>query len=734
MSTPILQDPTSEFQPVEFYTDKDPYYYVIDNRPLRNLDANIAQLAGSLDGVSRSVLTEAVAASAEDAGLYKVGTKTLGLEAFQYSEGVFSLTPGVLFQSASINSGDSTQVLKKASYPVSTAISVPNTVTSGKERNYLIQVRLVDGGDGNPSFYDDGTNPTTAQTLFNGKLEVAAVAGSDANIGSATVPAVTSGWIPMYVVKRTFGVTDMAISSHVNAPPRATLANGTAVEGVVVEATAARTITDADAGSFITTTSSSSVTITIPAQAVTPWADSTEIFVEQLGTGQVTFVGASGVTIRVPVGSVASSAGQYSVMRLKRTGLNTWTVFGDIVRGVHNGENLVTNSAFLTSGLLYTFSSANGTLSYVDATDGSVPTPCPVTRVAVSTKLTAGTLAFSQFPLKNGSTTIRVSPSEVLDLSIWACVTGGAANSARMVVVESTPDGTFIANTRVLAYNNTVGGWQQLSGSITVSATTGLISVGMWNESSMPAGGVIYYGEPAITRRNSSIAILQTTKAPVANPRFVTGSVSISATAGQEPLPVLTSGYTSGLSGYNTVGPSGSPLTQFCAQGYSFSTANFGPAFIGARSQGTYGAHGAVSAGRSCLTLMGEGSDGTNYQPVGRIDFYADATPTSTSSPGSVQILTTPVGAVRPAIAATFASNGALAVVAGASFGGSVAITGGLTVTAPSQLGQFTLTTLPSASAFNGYIIDVTNATGGAKVCRSNGTVWQILNTTTTVS
>lgn len=52
----------------------------------------------------------------------------------------------------------------------------------------------------------------------------------------------------------------------------------------------------------------------------------------------------------------------------------------------------------------------------------------------------------------------------------------------------------------------------------------------------------------------------------------------------------------------------------------------------------------------------------------------------------------------------------------------------------PVRVGQYTLTTLPSASAFSGYEIDVTNATGGSKRCRSNGTVWQILNTTTTVS
>lgn len=52
----------------------------------------------------------------------------------------------------------------------------------------------------------------------------------------------------------------------------------------------------------------------------------------------------------------------------------------------------------------------------------------------------------------------------------------------------------------------------------------------------------------------------------------------------------------------------------------------------------------------------------------------------------------------------------------------------------PLRFGQFTLATLPSAAAFSGYVIDVTDATGGPKVCRSNGTAWQILNTTTTVS
>ena len=56
------------------------------------------------------------------------------------------------------------------------------------------------------------------------------------------------------------------------------------------------------------------------------------------------------------------------------------------------------------------------------------------------------------------------------------------------------------------------------------------------------------------------------------------------------------------------------------------------------------------------------------------------------------------------------------------------------TFTGPIKIGQYTLATLPSAATYNGCLIIVNDAVGGAKFCRSNGTVWQIANTTTTVS
>lgn len=66
--------------------------------------------------------------------------------------------------------------------------------------------------------------------------------------------------------------------------------------------------------------------------------------------------------------------------------------------------------------------------------------------------------------------------------------------------------------------------------------------------------------------------------------------------------------------------------------------------------------------------------------------------------------------------------------------GAMLTLAGRLVCNLPLRPAQYTLSTLPSASAYSGCEIDVTDAAGGPKRCRSNGSVWQILNTTQTVS
>ncbi len=68
------------------------------------------------------------------------------------------------------------------------------------------------------------------------------------------------------------------------------------------------------------------------------------------------------------------------------------------------------------------------------------------------------------------------------------------------------------------------------------------------------------------------------------------------------------------------------------------------------------------------------------------------------------------------------------------SLSGLTSITSSVVMSLPTKLATFTVATLPSAPLYSGCTIMVSNAAGGSKQCTSNATVWQITNTTTTVS
>ena len=82
-----------------------------------------------------------------------------------------------------------------------------------------------------------------------------------------------------------------------------------------------------DAGDYIQTTSTTAVTITVPAQSSVTWAADTEIYFEQNNTGQITIAGAVGVTINSS--ETLKSFARYSVIALKRVAENVWTLTGE---------------------------------------------------------------------------------------------------------------------------------------------------------------------------------------------------------------------------------------------------------------------------------------------------------------------------------------------------------------------------------------------------------------------
>jgi hypothetical protein len=68
--------------------------------------------------------------------------------------------------------------------------------------------------------------------------------------------------------------------------------------------------------------------LTVPAAATCPFPIGTVLTVARDGAGGVTIAAAAGVTINRDAGTLAAIATQYGLANLRRTGPDTWTLFG----------------------------------------------------------------------------------------------------------------------------------------------------------------------------------------------------------------------------------------------------------------------------------------------------------------------------------------------------------------------------------------------------------------------
>jgi len=170
---------------------------------------------------------------------------------------------------------------------------------------------------------------------------------------------------------------------------------------------------------------------------------------------------------------------------------------------------------------------------------------------------------------------------------------------------------------------------------------------------------------------------------------------------------------------------------------YQYASDTDRPIFQLGRSRGTLAAPMPLQNGDIVSSFLFAARNNANNGSGnnGSIDAYVSGTVTDAYTPLTFRFLV--------ATSANSSRSTALSVFPSARIGiksnvdngvDDLQVPGSVGVGGPVKVGQYTLTTLPSASAYSGYEIDVTNATGGSKRCRSNGTVWQILNTTTTVS
>lgn len=84
-----------------------------------------------------------------------------------------------------------------------------------------------------------------------------------------------------------------------------------------------------DASAYIRFTNSGGITFTIPANSTVPFPIGTVIGYEQAGAGTVTLAGAGGVALHSR-GALLTTAAQYAVVQVKKTGTDRWVVVGDV--------------------------------------------------------------------------------------------------------------------------------------------------------------------------------------------------------------------------------------------------------------------------------------------------------------------------------------------------------------------------------------------------------------------
>ncbi len=230
MTTPVFvpQDQTA-LRDVRLYTAQDPYYYTIDNRPLKDLDANIRAIGvGGSDAARRTAALIALYQSSVNADVYTPAAgsnavrSSVGLGVSNPASNVVKIAPGSIFEKRLINVGSPDYVLKQALSLKDVQFNVPAPGTAGQSITYTIEGQFVelttDNMVGSLLPYVDPTNVYIPSTLINGELRLSIIAGATAATGSQQPPTTSSGKFPLYNVTLSDSSNTPVISAHANSP------------------------------------------------------------------------------------------------------------------------------------------------------------------------------------------------------------------------------------------------------------------------------------------------------------------------------------------------------------------------------------------------------------------------------------------------------------------------------------------------------------------------------------
>lgn len=178
----------------------------------------------------------------------------------------------------------------------SSGATVQHVLTSDDLNAFKLSISPV----ANMSFAGSTSGATTVQaTAVAGTTTVTLPAATDTLVGQATTDTLTNKTL-------TAPLINLAINAQ----------TGTTYTPVL-----------ADNGKLITLSNASAITVTIPTNASVTYPTGAQINIQQIGAGQVSVVGDTGVTV---TGTGTSLRLQYSAATLVKTGTNSWNMIGDL--------------------------------------------------------------------------------------------------------------------------------------------------------------------------------------------------------------------------------------------------------------------------------------------------------------------------------------------------------------------------------------------------------------------